>query len=240
MLDADVLSQAIANAWESIAELLGDERESFEYALMPLLRELESKDSDLASVVRATFRLFQDFPEANEALLRAIREIQPSASKGGTRPQRQSDKRRYMAVSLVFGTDRDVVREANRTCTFGSGRGDITYGVAEVSIPDDHRTGRNRKTALVAARVPRERRSPRCHCVFGDLARFGVCLVARASLGATRKEILLFVHGYNVGFDKPSSTPRKSPMICSSRGSRLFIAGRLRAYCRAMSSMKRM
>ncbi len=41
MIEADELSQAIANEWDQISQVLGDDRGHFESKLTVLLRQLE-------------------------------------------------------------------------------------------------------------------------------------------------------------------------------------------------------
>jgi esterase/lipase superfamily enzyme len=201
MMDADVLSQAIASDWDSIVQSLGDQREQFEYQLTPLLRQLEFKGPDIAAVIKAIFTLFDPFYQAHTVLLQAIRRTQPSTAKSGALIAGQVNKNRYTVVPVLFATNRASVLGDAGLVSFGPGRGDLSYGVADVSIPDDHRMGRVERPRWWRLQF---REDPAQHIVIQSLrilpsTQFAAS--ASATLGGSRKkEILLFVHGYNVGF----------------------------------------
>jgi esterase/lipase superfamily enzyme len=105
----------------------------------------------------------------------------------------------------MYATDRNASGETQPTLHFGGGRsadGELAFGVAEVSIPDDHRMG-----ALEAPHVWKLqfRTDPEKHVVLlrvTPLARESYFAAARDRIGnAARKEALIFIHGYNVTFE---------------------------------------
>jgi esterase/lipase superfamily enzyme len=84
---------------------------------------------------------------------------------------------------------------------YGSDRGDMELGVCEVSIPKDHRVGELESPSVLRLEF---REDPERHVVLQAVHpqpadQFYTDL--RTSVGQTaRKDIFVFIHGYNVGF----------------------------------------
>jgi esterase/lipase superfamily enzyme len=104
-------------------------------------------------------------------------------------------------VQVFFGTDRSY-RAANPVASqFGPGRGAISYGTAEVSIPPDHRMGNLESPSLIRLEFAPD---PKKHVVLQKIsvlpANEYFRLLADTVQGAPGKSALVFVHGYNVTF----------------------------------------
>ena len=111
---------------------------------------------------------------------------------------------RYVVVPVMYATDRAMSGLSEPSVFFGGRRsdgGELAFGIAEVSIPDDHRMG-----ALEAPRMwrlefsgPGEAR--RSLSSRRSLAKLDLS-AARDRIGsASRKDALVFIHGYNVTFE---------------------------------------
>jgi len=114
----------------------------------------------------------------------------------------------YTTYPIFYGTDR--LREPGRAVRFGGFRSEdtIAYGVAEVSIPHIHREGKLERPWLWPTRT---KGNPNKHIVVHSnelMALDAWFTSAKEYLGnqgigqdPSKKEGLLFIHGYNVGFD---------------------------------------
>jgi esterase/lipase superfamily enzyme len=199
MIETGQLSQAIATTWDQIALDLGNDRETFESQLMPLLRRLEGTPGpDQAAVVRSILELFRRFDAAHSRLSQAISWF----SKGAGMPAGSVKMDRYTSVPVCYGTDRSVENShSGGLVSYGCERGELSVGFAEVSIPDDHRMGEIEKPRLWKLQF---REDPRKHVIVSGVEPLSIEAFARRTQGAlnrsSKKEVLLFVHGYNVGF----------------------------------------
>ncbi|HME98920.1 MAG TPA: alpha/beta hydrolase [Terriglobia bacterium] len=199
MIEAEQLSQSIATNWDQITLHLGNDRETFERQLTPLLRRLEgTRGLDQAAVIRSILELFQKFDAAHKQLIEAINWF----SKGAGIPAGSMKMDRYTSVPVCYGTDRSVENShGGGRISYGCERGELSVGVAEVSIPDDHRMGEIEKPRLWKLQF---REDPQKHVVLLGVEPLSIDAFAARVQGAlnrsSKKEVLLFVHGYNVGF----------------------------------------
>jgi esterase/lipase superfamily enzyme len=202
MIEANELSTAIANIWGQVALVLGDDREPFERELTKLLRQLEgTREPDQEAVIRAILELFQKFGAAYQLLLQAIRRAASRQDKGVAMPSGFVKMDRYTVIPVFYGTDRAVVGRPDTLVSYGSERGNLAYGIAEVSIPDDHRMGAIEKPRWWKLQF---RADPQKHVMVLGLEPLSPTEFEARAIGAlqgsSKKEILLFVHGFNVGF----------------------------------------
>lgn len=102
-------------------------------------------------------------------------------------------------VTVWFGTNRRNDAGAGPP-SFGPGRSTLTTGRCEVSIPRDHRIGRLETPFLRLGFLE----DPRRHVVLGSIELVhGSALLDSLSLAAghhSSRDVLVFVHGYNVSF----------------------------------------
>ncbi|MBA3727286.1 MAG: alpha/beta hydrolase [Armatimonadetes bacterium] len=203
MIKPDALVQAIANNWETIAGALGPDRERIEYQLIALLRQLDlTKGPEQVAAVQSILDLLQPFSLAYQALLQAVRDIAPELAKGaGKLPAGFAVKDRYTQFPVFFGTDRAGAEGAGASIDFSGERGELSYGVAEVSIPDDPRMGKIERPRWWKLQF---REDPQQHVVVHSiqaLSESDFVAQARKTLGSSaKKEVLVFMHGYLVGF----------------------------------------
>jgi esterase/lipase superfamily enzyme len=120
--------------------------------------------------------------------------VQPAPRAG--RPETE-----YFAVPVLYATDRERTGDPSPRLAYGAGRGELTFGVAEVSLPRSRRRDRpapawwRLETAEDLAR----------HVVLlraDGLERSAFTAELRQTVGrAARPEALVFVHGYDVSFE---------------------------------------
>lgn len=114
-----------------------------------------------------------------------------------------AEEARYVVVPVFYGTDREIREDGGVEPSeiYTAGRGDLTYGVAEVSIPRTHETGEMERPRWWKLEF---REDPSRHVVLVGVERLGEGdFVGRVSEGletADRREALVFVHGFNVTF----------------------------------------
>lgn len=202
MTTALELTTAISTRWDDLAAALGPEREAIEPRLTTLLRALEAATvvTETAAVF-AVLTLFAARPSANAVLKEALQAASVQRRKFAGALTTQTSRTRYTRVGVLYATDRKLA--PGTTLSFGADRGtDLTHGEAEVTIPDDHRMGELERPSIWRLEF---REDLNKHVVTTAItthteAKFlqrGRDFLARSS----RNQVLLFIHGFNVGFD---------------------------------------
>ncbi len=206
MID-DAISAVIAELWPEFPDLLGDEWEAFQRALLPLLRQLDADtgaDADTGPTVDRILAQFAEHPEVYQRLVSAIAATSETPTRSGTRVLSPlfEQRERQVVVPVFFGTCRDDTGRADPAERFGTGRGPGSFGIGWVSIPDDHRMGEIEKPPWWRVIFGKPR--PGKHVVIDDLSVLDrdafVAAAGRAAADAAVPEGLTFVHGYNVPF----------------------------------------
>ncbi|MEO5823567.1 MAG: alpha/beta hydrolase [Vicinamibacteraceae bacterium] len=191
---------AIATLWPAIEAALGEAAEAFGQRLIPMLRRLETP-ADAEAATRDITALFAAHPAANALLMQGLREASPNRPKSGALAAATAPKalERFTRVPVFFGTDR--ARADGASLSFGAERGPLSLGVAEVSIPDDHRMGEIERPRWWRLEF---REDLDKHVVIASLSELSEAkFVERARerlASCAKKEALLFVHGYHVAF----------------------------------------
>jgi esterase/lipase superfamily enzyme len=205
VIDARDLSGAIANSWDRMTPLLGADREPFERELITLLRQLDgARDTDVATTIGLILALFDKVSGARDLLIQGLNRLAPSQKGVGERDGSPLfvQMERYTTVPVFYGSDRAMTGTAGATIAYGAARGSLSYGVAEVSIPDDHRMGKVERPNLWRLQFKED---PTRHVVVLKLEPLSEAAFtdrARSAIDQTdENDVLLFVHGYNVGFD---------------------------------------
>ena len=119
----------------------------------------------------------------------------------GARPDKVEDGG-FHVVPVFYATDRSYDPAAPLAQRYGGGRGDLSYGVVEVSIPRDHRVGVLEAPSWWRLEF---RPDPENHVVLLSLSRdrpedFFVAL-RRAMQQSSGRDAFVFVHGYNTSFE---------------------------------------
>ncbi len=103
-------------------------------------------------------------------------------------------------VTLFFATDRNDTGSVGSGMRFGSERDSLHYGTTLVSLPSDHRVGQLESPVFeddIREHVLVEEVNRMAEEVFFDL-------LGRSIRDNDQQDLLLFVHGYNMSFEKAS------------------------------------
>jgi len=105
-------------------------------------------------------------------------------------------------VEVLFATDRKKDNVANTDTFYGPERGLLSYGIARVSIPRDHRMGDLESPSLIRLEFNPD---PEKHVVLLDIENldsksYFETIRNRLDL-PDKKNALIFIHGYNVTFE---------------------------------------
>jgi len=208
MVDSAKLISIIANMWDTLPALVGDDWIEFETRLLVLLRQLEDEDEDKDDVIESIFILFKHYPEAHEKLFFA-RDLKMMAWKGtdiGVEPTRDDRKgyikyERYVGVPVFYSTDRKYSGSTDSGWTYSGERGELSFGVVEISIPDDHRMGRLEKPRWWKLQF---REDPTRDVVLLSIEKMDkdeFIIRSRDHLNKLDdRDALVFIHGYNCDF----------------------------------------
>lgn len=113
------------------------------------------------------------------------------------------DREAISVVPILYATDRAATGSDRPNDSYGADQGDLTFGSADVSIPDGHRLGFTESPDLRRIEISED---PTRHIVLSRVepiakGEFAQALRERLDQGEERS-ILIFVHGYNVDFAK--------------------------------------
>jgi esterase/lipase superfamily enzyme len=110
---------------------------------------------------------------------------------------------RHTLVSVLFGTDRMPVASLGEPIRYSAEPADdVSFGIATVSIPDDHRKGELARPRWYRLEF---RVNPDKHVVLANAyalmrADFIASAAEASDRDGSRDEVLIFVHGYKVEF----------------------------------------
>jgi len=108
----------------------------------------------------------------------------------------------FHRMTVYYATDRARTGNDDPAEFYGSGRGPLDYGVAEVTLPDSHVAGAVETASIWNLEFSA---SPTKHVMLRSvtpMAEDAFFTAMRADVGQEkRKEIVVFVHGFNVTFE---------------------------------------
>lgn len=196
--EVTALVDAVARIWPQLPYV----DELFERTVLLQLRQVETAraagdtgDAEATALLNA----FQTRPAVADWLIGELnatirRNGLPSDIPGAVKHHR------YLDIPVLYATDRAPATH-DAADPFSGARGEPSYGIARVSVPDDHRMG-----ALEAPKLWKLqfRADPNKHVVLlgaNGLTREVFTRQASDAIAASATpEALLFVHGYNVSF----------------------------------------
>jgi len=101
-----------------------------------------------------------------------------------------------------YATERKNTGEQDPRERYSGERGTLQFGRVEVSIPDSHEKGKLEKPSLFRLQF---REDPEKHVVLLTLAEAEsatwIVDLKQNLAGCSKRDVLLFIHGYNVGFE---------------------------------------
>jgi esterase/lipase superfamily enzyme len=199
MKELSRLQTALAAIWPELNALLDREAETFESQLLPLLRALEAEPFN-ADRLNAIYSLLESYDAVYDRLLAEIGS--GSDDFRGTALATRPTVGRYVVVPVWYATDRMRTGSKAPGEWYSGDRGTLTYGRAEVTIPDSHEKGKLEKPRMFRLQF---REDPEKHVVLLTLVERDASTwkseVAQGLKACTTPDVLLFVHGYNVDFE---------------------------------------
>lgn len=227
-LDPDLLiafQLALADAFAQ-AGLKGEAIDAYQQALISILTFRGQGDISMAEPMTAVARLTDDPAIRAQWLLSAwdIREgvfgvgnpnLQPwrdelntarlaaGLDPLGTRGSPDEGEVNFDLVNVWYATHREQTRRTAPADIYGGRRGALSYGVAEVSVPRDREQGEIPLPSIWSLEF---RPDPNKHMILNRVTPVadGATFFADVS-GAVgrsgRKEVFVFIHGYNTSFE---------------------------------------
>jgi esterase/lipase superfamily enzyme len=108
----------------------------------------------------------------------------------------------HHVVPVFYATDRSYDAAAPAAQRYGGGRGDMSYGIVEVSIPRDHRIGALETPSLWHLEF---RADPDHHVLLLSVGRDGkgefFTKLRQAVRVSNGHDAFIFIHGYNTSFE---------------------------------------
>ncbi len=224
---------AIAGCWPQIETAVGGSKtwQQFSAALLQKLRAFEDADADHEAIARDIAALFAQQPEANRVLKTALGldfdadDTQLGSPLGRDVVRIRSETEpgdaavplpsRHTRLNVLYGTDRARVSADEELVQYSAERADqLSFGVAEVSVPDDHRKGRLERPRWYRLEF---RENPDRHVVVTGMQALGraeFVVKAQQAIAQDRSanEAMIFVHGYNVDFQ--AAVLRTAQLAC--------------------------
>ncbi|MFE9913209.1 alpha/beta hydrolase [Streptomyces clavifer] len=213
------LEAAVAGIWPKVADQLSEpELSRFEQELLPPLRlyddarraagNFASADATepseaVDSAARAVAAVFRERPPLGEWLTAEFDRLSGEPERFGPAdpPPFWPTYLRSLQIPVMYATDRASKVAGAAPARYGTERGQLAYGQATVSVPDDHRVG--------AVDTPRWwrlrfRPDPGKDMVLGSATAMTADTFADGVRGqldqCADRQALVFVHGYNVSF----------------------------------------
>jgi esterase/lipase superfamily enzyme len=195
------LQAALGAIWPELDSLLGSEAADFEAKLLPLLRALESEPLN-PERLNALYTLLESYEALYERLLQEI--ASGADDFRGTSLAVHATAGRFFKVPVWYATDRNRTKSSLPKEWYGGDRGvALSYGRVEVSIPDTHDKGKLEQPRLLRLQF---REDPDKHVVLLSLAELAPAAwqseLSEALGRCPKRDVLLFIHGYNVGFER--------------------------------------
>ena len=110
-------------------------------------------------------------------------------------------KKDFARVRIYYATDRKYTGASKPESAYGSQRGELTRGVADVSIPRDHRIGRIESASILRLEF---RENPAKHVVLLNVlpqAKNAFYAKLRDSVARSKShQAFIFIHGFNNSF----------------------------------------
>ncbi len=197
-----IFAAAIGLAWNDLPGLLGEDWSEFESKALVWLRLLETPGEDHARVQNDILTYLTRFPGARTKIVVAFAKIERQKTRSVAAIPQLAESSRHMIVPVFYGTNRAVSGNPDVNKYYGSARGNLSLGIVEVSIPDDHRKGALEKPVWWRLQFSE---NPEKHVMLltlktsTDRAEF-VNEFRKKTSTAGDTDVLMFVHGYNVSF----------------------------------------
>ncbi|MEO8450559.1 MAG: hypothetical protein ABI647_12240, partial [Gemmatimonadota bacterium] len=164
-------ARALERIWPELPRLIETPWTELEPRLTGLRSRLTDEPAQTGEIVAEILRVFQEHPAAYQRFVELLAQEQPAESRRGAPPATRSGRppespsfstpppaplapqspprppaapaeaSRYESIPVFYATDRALTNRTEPSRFFGSDRGDLSFGVARVSVPRDHRIG---------------------------------------------------------------------------------------------------
>ena len=208
------------------ADLRGDAIAAYEQALISILQFRGQGDISLAAPMEAVARLTTDPATRAKWLLSAydVREgvlgannpnlasyrVELDAARVaagleplGTRGSPPEGAANFDLINVYYATHRNLTGRTTPAGYFGGERAALSFGSAEVSVPRDRAPGEIPRPSIWTLEF---RPDPNKHMVLNSVTPIGdrdafFNRVSRTVAASGRKEVFVFIHGYNTSFE---------------------------------------
>lgn len=231
MIEPMKLVEAIAETWDNLPDCVGEDWPMFEAKLLVLLRDLQTDECDSITTIERILSLLRKYPDVkslvnsyaaeqerqwgsfheqdSKTFRSAVHYGIPRSDKtwrGLKSDQAEEDcfksYKRYITIPVFYATDREETRNEVPSKIYSGTRGsDLQFGIAEISIPDDHRMGHLEKPSFWKLQF---RKDPRRHIVLLGIEKLDINEFVRRSnnriTNSDNKDALIFIHGYKTTF----------------------------------------
>lgn len=113
----------------------------------------------------------------------------------------EADANSFTRVKIFYATDRALTGSARPNDFFGAGRGEMSIGTAEVSVPASHKPGALEVPSMISLELSE---NPERHVVLQRIVTLdhadAFARMREHLAGNSSDEAFVFIHGYNVSF----------------------------------------
>lgn len=202
MTNSVQMQTSLSAVWNELPALLGGRMNQLEARLLPLLRRLDADPFDAARVDAVLSLLEGEYPVVYDRMVEAMASHDAELAFRNTTKAVRSTVGRYMVVPVWYATDRLNTGKQDPRERYCGERGIPQFGRVEVSIPDSHDKGKLEKPSLFRLQF---REDPEKHVMLVTLTEADsagwIVDMKQTLAGCSKRDILLFIHGYNVGFE---------------------------------------
>lgn len=209
MSNSERIVHAIARMWKSLPSIIDKDWNEFESELLILLRRLENEQEDEYDVLEEIFALFKPYSDVFEVLQSMVssEEISWKSPTLKLVTERVHGKEyisyeRYVGIPVFYATDRKGRRDKKIGWKYGGTRGQLSFGIVEVSIPDHHEMGELEKPRWWKLQFIQ---NPEKFIVVLRVDRIGkdefITQSRKRLAELSDRDALVFIHGYNCSFE---------------------------------------
>ncbi len=129
----------------------------------------------------------------------------------------------YVKVPVWYATDRALGESGDPSKMFGAMRGQLSYGLAYVSMPKDHRLGQLESPAWYQFLA---NPNPEKHVVLLSVEPYGreklLSAIGAQVASSKDRDVLVFIHGYNVSFEDAARRTAQLAYDLNLQGASIF------------------
>lgn len=132
-------------------------------------------------------------------------------------------KQKYTVMDIFFATDRKRNIQRDSQISFGAKRGELSYGITKISVPDTHKVAELEVPSIWAFEF---REDAAKHIVIKHIKRLDQSAyfkkISNHTDNATIKKAFIFIHGYNVSFENAAKRTAQMAYDLEFEGAAVF------------------